>query len=113
MSLRCTVEVVGDVATVTPVGDVAVESTALLRDSIQAAMGQPGIARVVVDLDGVTFLDSSALGMLVVASRSCRERGVAFGVRDPGPMATMVLRITGLFDELIVPESEPPMWSLA
>jgi anti-sigma B factor antagonist len=107
------VEVIGDVATVTPVGDVAVESTALLRDSIQAAMGQPDVARVVVDLDGVTFLDSSALGMLVVASRSCRQRGVAFGVRDPGPMATMVLRITGLFDELIMPEPDPPMWSLA
>ena len=66
-------------------------------------MTRPDVTGVVVDLRGVTFLDSSALGVLVVANKSCRQRGLTFGVRDPGPMATMVLRITGLFDELILP----------
>src|SRR5262245_21333853 len=107
MNLSCAVDVVDDLATVRPVGDIASESTPSLRDAIQTAMTRPDIARVVLDLSGVTFLDSSALGVLVVARKSCRERGLAFGVRDPGPMVTMVLRITGLFDELIVPASGP------
>ena len=102
MNLSCAVDVVGDRATVTPVGDVAAESTYLLRDAIQVAMTRPEIDSVVVDLSEVTFLDSSALGVLVVARKSCHQRGLAFGVRDPGPMVTMVLRITGLFDQLTV-----------
>jgi anti-anti-sigma factor len=104
MNLSCEVDVIGDLATVTPVGEVGSEATPALREAIQMAMGRPDIAGVVVDLDGVTFLDSSALGVLVVALKSCRQRGLTFGVRDPGPMVTMVLRITGLFDELIVPD---------
>lgn len=103
MNLSCAVDAVGDLATVTPVGDVAAYSTSSLRDAIQMAMGQPGIAEVQVNLAGVTFLDSSALSVLIAARKSCRQRGLAFGVRDPGPIVTMVLRITGLFDELIVP----------
>jgi anti-sigma B factor antagonist len=103
VNLSCAVDAVGGLATVTPVGDVGVDSTSSLRDAIQTAMGQPGIAEVVVNLAGVTFLDSSALSVLIAARKSCRQRGLAFGVRDPGPIVTMVLRITGLFDVLIVP----------
>ena len=107
VNLSCTVDAVGELATVTPVVDLAADSTSSLRDAIQAAMGQPGIAEVVVNLAGVTFLDSSALSVLIAARKSCRQRGLAFGVRDPGPIVTMVLRITGLFDELIVPAHGP------
>lgn len=103
MNLSCAVDAFGELVIVTPVGDIAAESTSTLRDAIQAAMGHTGVAEVVVNLAGVTFLDSSALSVLVAARKSCRQRGLAFGVRDPGPMVTMVLRITGLFDELIVP----------
>jgi len=101
VNLSCSVDVVDDRATVSLVGDVAMESTAVVREALQAAVARPGIATLIVDLSGVTFLDSSALGVLVAARKSAAQHGVAFSVSNPGPMVTMVLRITGLYDELV------------
>ena len=51
-----------------------------------------------VDLRGVTFLDSSSIGVLVAACKHVRSTGGAFGVIcDEGP-ALRVLQISGLLD---------------
>lgn len=106
MDLSCSVGFVDDQATVSLVGDIGVESTALMRSLIQTAFARPEITTVVVDLAGVTFLDSSALGVLIAARRSSVERGTTFGIQNPGSMVTMALEITGLYDELILDSAD-------
>jgi anti-anti-sigma factor len=56
---------------------------------------------VVADLDGVTFLDSSALGVLVAARTAAEVAGRSFTVTRPGPVVTMVPHVTGLYDTLV------------
>ena len=53
---------------------------------------------VVVDLQGVTFLDSTALGVLVAASRHCRGLGGTLRLVISEPRVRRVLEITGLTD---------------
>lgn len=102
VNLNCSIGFDANQATITLIGDVAVESTAVVRDLIQTALARPDVATVMVDLGGVTFLDSSALGVLAAAMKSARQQGITFGVCNPGPMTVMVLQITGLYNELVL-----------
>jgi anti-sigma B factor antagonist len=81
----------------------AVQSTLL-------SMILPGGGAVVADLSGVTFLDSSGLGVLVQAHRTAVERDNQLLVVASPPVRKL-LRLTGLdtvldtFDELSAAES--------
>jgi anti-sigma B factor antagonist len=52
--------------------------------------------RVSVDLSGVTFMDSSALSVLVSAHERARENGQQLELLRPSPACAKVLSITGL-----------------
>ena len=59
------------------------------------AMVLPGGGVVVADLSGVTFLDSSALGVLVQAYRTAREQDTRLLVVASEPVRKL-FRLTGL-----------------
>ena len=107
MDFACTVDFADDTATITAKGEIDVGSTSKLRDILQMAAARSGIRSVRVDLAGVTFLDSSALGVLVAARNASQRRQTSFAVLNPGPMVAMVLNITGLYDQLVEPTPTP------
>jgi anti-sigma B factor antagonist len=53
-------------------------------------------ARIVVDLGGVDFLDSTGLGVLIGSLKRCREREGDLALAAPSETVLKVLRITGL-----------------
>lgn len=101
MKFTCSLGYVADVATVTPRGDLDLPATAEFRTALQTAATSKGITTIVVDLSGVTFMDTSALGVLVAAHTAARRHGATFAVTNPGAMVTMILTITGLVDTLV------------
>ena len=101
MSLTCSMNIENRRATVAAVGDVDIASTPTLRDALRQALAEDDIEAVVVDLSGVTFLDSSALGVLVAGRKAAELQGRSFTVSRPGPVVTMVLQVTGLYDILV------------
>lgn len=55
---------------------------------------------VVLDLAGVTFMDSSGVGLLIGLRRACQDRGKAFSVANPAPPIRKLfdmLRLTAYF----------------
>jgi len=54
------------------------------------------VSTFVIDLEGVTFLDSSALGALVGALRLVRAKGAALRVVEPHGAAKRIFAQTGL-----------------
>jgi anti-sigma B factor antagonist len=107
MDFACTVDFADDSATITAKGEMDVGATSQLRDMLQLAAGRAGIRSVLVELSGVTFMDSSALGVLVAAKNASQRRQTSFAVLNPGPMVAMVLNITGLYDQLVHPTPAP------
>jgi len=55
-----------------------------------------GEQRVVVHLDGVTFLDSTGLGVLVGAHKAQRAAGGTLGIVCGEPRLLRIIGLTGL-----------------
>lgn len=56
----------------------------------------PDTERLVIDLGGVEFIDSTALSVLVRALRRLRHAGGDLILRAPRPNARKILNLTGL-----------------
>jgi len=60
---------------------------------------------VVIDLDQVTFVDSSGLGALIAARNSARERGGSIALVSPPSVVRKLLGSTRLHDVFAIHES--------
>ncbi len=85
----------GTVPVVSVVGEIDVATAPQLRDRLQARVAS-GSATVAVYLLVVTFLDSTALGVLVGALKRCREAGGDLRLVISEPRILKVFEITGL-----------------
>ena len=86
------------------VGEVDLAAAARFWQVLEAALPDPG-GRLVVNLSETTFIDSTALGVLVRALKRVRHHGGELVIQDPGPGARRIFQITGLDQILTI---EPP-----
>ncbi len=77
-----------------PVGDLDVYTVGSLRDAIGTLLEQQ-TPRVVVDLDGVPFMDSSGLGALMGGVRRLREAGGDLAISCTREQHLKLFSITG------------------
>jgi len=77
-----------------PAGDLDVYTVGSLRDAI-ASMIETGSTKVVVDLDGVPFMDSSGLGALMGGVRRLREAGGDLAIACTREQHLKLFTITG------------------
>ena len=76
-------------------GDLDMATSPQLGDGLRRLI-DAGDRHVVVDLTGVAFMDSSALGALVVAYKAMREVGARLSLAGAQPAVLTVLRITSV-----------------
>ena len=87
---------------VTLSGELDIQTAADLRSDLTAILAErPLPAHVIVDLQGVTFMDSLGLGTLVVGHRICGDMGVRFTVRNPSSLVAHLLSVSGFRDRLL------------
>lgn len=79
-------------------GEVDLSTAPSLRSEISQLV-DAGRTRVVVDLEGVPFMDSSGLGVLVMGLKRARERDGDLALVRPQPQVRRLLSITRL-DEI-------------
>lgn len=77
-----------------PVGDLDVYTVGSLRDALGRLI-QEETPRVVVDLDGVPFMDSSGLGALMGGVRRLRESGGDLAIACTREQHLKLFTITG------------------
>jgi anti-anti-sigma factor len=87
---------------VTLSGELDIQTAADLRSDLTAILAErPLPDHVVVDLQGVTFMDSLGLGTLVVGHRICGDIGVRFTVRNPSSFVAHLLTVSGFGERLL------------
>lgn len=94
--MTTTVEQVGGVWVVTVRGEIDAFTAPDLRLALRQLIEERGASTLVIDLAAVTFLDSTALGVLLGALRRLRERDGSLLVVEPHPPAARVFELTGL-----------------
>jgi anti-sigma B factor antagonist len=76
-------------------GEIDLATAPQLNRALRGLLAQ-GRNQMVVDLDGVTFMDASALSVLVAAHRSVTESGGSFSLVSHDARCVRLMRITGL-----------------
>lgn len=94
----------GDVPVIAVTGEIDVASAPQLREGLQRVIAT-GKTTIVLDLLGVTFLDSTALGVLVGALKRCRESGGDLQVVVAEPRILKIFEITGLTSVFTIVDS--------
>ncbi|GIF74307.1 STAS domain-containing protein [Asanoa siamensis] len=77
-----------------------------LVNAITEVLTEP-TPRIILDLGGVTFCDSTGLGTLVVLSRKARDAQSVLILTNVGDFLMRVLDITGVRSALMVKNNEP------
>jgi anti-anti-sigma factor len=84
-------------------GEVDYATALDLRAAISATLSAGDVDVIIVDLAGVTFLDSTGVGTLVVATRICHDLRVEFRVCDPSPFIAKLFTVVGVAEMLGIP----------
>jgi anti-sigma B factor antagonist len=87
-------------------GELDLYTSERLRDKLAEAL-ESGGRRILVDLTGVSFMDSTALGVLVGAATALRSSGGQMVLVADDPRVTRVIEITGL-DQVFCIEASLP-----
>ena len=85
-------------------GEIDVATAPQLRESLHHVIAE-GDSTVALDLLSVTFLDSTALGVLVGALKRCRELGGDLQLVVADPRILKIFEITGLTNVFTIADS--------
>ena len=77
------------------VGEIDVAAHDELHQAIMAAVDS-GVREVVIDLHGVTFFDSGAVGVLVAGHSAARRAGCPYRLVEPPELVRRVLETNGI-----------------
>ena len=98
---------VGDVTVMTVSGEItlAKEGDVALRDAVVALLNE-GRRKLVLNLGGVTYVDSAGLGQLVQAQTKASGIGARLKVASPGARLVTLLKVAKLLPLFDISDSE-------
>jgi len=88
---------IGSAAVVTVEGELDLHTARTLMGTVDDTLTTPDLAAIVIDLSGVTFLDSATLHVLIRA----KQRNVSMKVVNPSATVLRLLDLTGTRDYLM------------
>ena len=94
--MRARVRNVGRTAVLKLSGKIAVGSGEQALEDVVAGLLEGGVSRIVLDLERVSYMDSSGLGSLVAARRAASEMGAELALLRPGGKVLDLLQLSGL-----------------
>ncbi|WP_425565472.1 STAS domain-containing protein [Pilimelia columellifera] len=86
---------------VTVAGEIDINTVSSLTTVVDEALGD-GPSRIVLDLGGVTFCDSTGLGTLVLLNRQAATARAVLVLTNVGGYLLRTLEITGLTSALTI-----------
>lgn len=94
----------GDAAVVSASGELDANTEGRLRSAFDELLAD-GHSTLVVDLAGITFLDSSGLSVLIYAYKQAHQGGGSLTLRAPSATVTRLLELTGQTERFVVSEA--------
>jgi anti-sigma B factor antagonist len=82
------------IAVLSIVGELDLESEAVLADAIASALGAAG-SQLILDCGDLSFCDSRGLGLLLALRQTLDDRGGSLVLAAPSPQLLRTLELTG------------------
>jgi anti-sigma B factor antagonist len=95
----------GDRVIVALSGEIDLYTAPRLQSQLDQALNTDQAVRLVVDMSGVDFCDSTGMNVLLAAQRLAREHGGNIELSGPRPAVRKILQVTGLESVFTVVES--------
>ncbi len=77
-------------------GEIDLYTAPRLHSELGAVLADGMPTRVVIDMSGVEFCDSTGMNVLLSCLRRARERGGELEIAAPKPAVRKILQVTGL-----------------
>ena len=103
--LRCEIVRNGTVAWVRPFGELDLDSVHRVEAALEELRGD-GCPEMVLDLRGLTFMDSTGLRLVIRWDTAARDNGFRFAIVPGRDVVQRVFRLTGMDGHLTV--ADPP-----
>ncbi|HWT22240.1 MAG TPA: STAS domain-containing protein [Solirubrobacteraceae bacterium] len=81
-------------------GDFDMNATFTVEPVLERLLDKPGLERLTVDLSGLSFIDSTGLGVLVRMQTETRQRGLDYALVPGPPDVQRVFDTAGLTGSL-------------
>jgi anti-sigma B factor antagonist len=81
-------------------GEIDMMTGDVFRQTLLAALGEPAVRRLVLDIGALRFMDSNGVGVLVKARRTADERGIGFAIVNARGPVRGVLEMLGVYEML-------------
>ena len=85
----------GEALVIRPVGELDLSTTQTLDAELRKAINGDA-SEVILDLGGLSFIDSTGLRLLVFAASHSRDNGDVLRMLPPSPPVDQVLKLSGL-----------------
>jgi len=86
----------GETVTVVVAGELDHYAAPQIRHMLDDLLRDPGVTDLVVDLENLTFMDSSGIGVLLGRLRILQSRGGTLSVQNMQPPVEKLFRLSGL-----------------
>ncbi|WP_344595637.1 STAS domain-containing protein [Actinomadura vinacea] len=108
MELNVSTASQGGHAVVTATGELDLYTAPRLQTAL-AGLLREQVDRVVVDMSGIDFCDSTGMNVLLSAMKRLKERGGTLELAAPRPAVKRILQVTGLDTVFTVTDAVPAL----
>jgi anti-sigma B factor antagonist len=98
----------GDRSVLALTGELDIDSVGEVREKVQQRLAADQPQVLTVDLAGLTFIDSSGLGLLIEIRRLAIAAGITFQMTNVASGPARVIAIAGLTETFNLPAPEGP-----
>ena len=78
-------------------GELDHESVAPIRAELDQLLTDPKVKHLVLDMEGVSFMDSSAIGLVIGRYKALSRRGGSVSVARAAPRVDRIFEMAGLY----------------
>jgi anti-anti-sigma factor len=89
----------GQTGRLTLLGELDIATVPLVEEAVDAVL-QGGTRRLIIDLSGLGFVDSSGLRLFIVLHQRAGAEGWTLALTRPEPQALKVFRLSGVEEDL-------------
>ncbi len=91
-------ELKNNTLTVTLSGELDESCALFVRAQLDALFDTRGLHKVVMDMAGVSFMDSTGIGMLIGRYKVLKAKGIPLLLSSPSSVVDKVLSLSGIYE---------------